>query len=157
MTPRAWNVACAQALPPRAAEALLLARQFDRDRDCDAAAAWLMATDRPDAAPAALARALRAQARRDRRAGGAHGPAWFASPSEWCDAFGQQGGDDPAELVAACQTLALRPGVVAAFAEREPASDTKVLAERDGCTRRRVQQCLAYRRGLEGQGQGVLL
>lgn len=151
MIPRA---ALIQALPPRAAEALLLARQFDRD--CDPAAAWLMAVERPSASPDALARGLRAQARRHRRAGGEHGPAWFAS-AEGCDAFKHQGGEDPADLLEAVQEVGRRPGLGQELALREAASDTGELARRERITLRRAQQVLAERRLAEQEGQGVLL
>lgn len=147
MTPRAL----ASALPPRAAAALQMAQQFDPS--CDAASALLAAHDHPTDSPERLARRIRAAARRDRRAGGAHGPARFAGLAN----LDQPGGDDPCALLEACQAVAGLVGVAEAMAQREPASDTRLLAERDGCTRRRVQQCNARRRRLEEEGQGVLL
>lgn len=151
MTPRE---ALEAALPPRAAAALELAQQFDRT--CDPACALLAAHDHPHDSIGRLALRIRAATRRERRAGGAHGPARFTR----LDGEDQQGDDpatDPATILEACQAVAARPGLAAALAERESASDTRLLAERDCCTRRRVQQCLAYRRGLEDGGQGVLL
>lgn len=149
MTPAAM----AAALPPTARQALALARVFDPQ--CDAAAAWLAAHDRPHATPDALARIIRATARRERRAGGAHGPAWLYSPPEALP--DQPGGDDPAALLEATQALAARSGIDAVLDEREPASDPRAIAQRDGITLRRAQQVLRLRRAVEMAGQGVLL
>lgn len=143
------------ALPPRAALALALARTFDPS--CDEGTALLAAHDLPNASPARLALRIRATTRREKRQGGAHGPARFDRLDGLAEVGQTAGGDDPAALLEACQGVAARPDLFAALAEREPASDTRLLAERDGCTRRRIQQCQAYRRGLEEQGQGVLL
>ncbi|CDW96342.1 MULTISPECIES: hypothetical protein [unclassified Thiomonas] len=140
------------ALPPRAAAALALARGFDRA--CDPAAAWLAARERPTATPDQLARALRAEARRDRRAGGAHGPAAFHQLPEGFDAVG---GDDPADLVGADQEVGQRVGLAAALAELEPASDSRRLAASCRVSQRRAQQVLAARRRALDAGQGVLL
>lgn len=152
MSPRAAMLA---ALPPRAAAALALAQQFDPS--CDAASACIAAHELPHASPTRLALSIRATTRREKRQGGAHGPARFDRLDGLAEVGQTAGGDDPAALLEACQGVAARPDLVDALAEREPASDTRLLAERDGCTRRRIQQCLADRRGLEGQGQGVLL
>ncbi len=141
------------ALPPLARQALALARLCDNS--CDAASAWLAAHDHPHATPDALARSIRAATRRARRAGGSHGPArFYGQPDTLPD---QPGGDDPAALLEAVQALSARPGLAAKMDEREPASDARALAERDRCTRRRVQQVLRLRRSAEAKGQGVLL
>lgn len=73
MTSRLLDQRMIAALSPRAAAALQLARKFDPS--VDPAAAWLQAATNPAASPERLAQSLRAQARRDRRLGGAHGPA----------------------------------------------------------------------------------
>jgi hypothetical protein len=139
-------------LPPRAAGALQLARQLDAT--CDPAAAWLLAAERPHATPDSLAAGLRAQARRDRRAGGAHGPAAFHQLPEGFDAVG---GDDPADLVGAYQEVGQRDGLALALAELEPASDPRRLAAICRVSQRRAQQVLAARRRAVDAGQGVLL
>lgn len=136
-----------------AALALALARTFDPS--CDEGTALLAAHDHPTDSPERLARRILSAARREKRQGGAHGPARFLGLND--HEHDLPGGDDPAEWLEAVQEVAARPDLFAALAEREPASDTRLLAERDGCTRRRIQQCQAYRRGLEEQGQGVLL
>ena len=141
------------ALPPRAALALALAQRFDTS--VDVGAAYLAAATHPTASPERLALYIRAAARRERRVGGAHGPARFLSFNDHEHEL--PGGDDPCAVLQAVQEVARRPGCAAALAARESASNTRLLAERDCCTRRRVQQCLAYRRGLEDGGQGVLL
>ncbi|MDD4887647.1 MAG: hypothetical protein PHO64_12115 [Thiomonas sp.] len=141
------------ALPPRAALALALAQASDPS--CDMASAWLAAAEHPEYGPERLAEIMRAAWRREKRQGGAHGPARFLSFND--HEHDLPGGDDPAVLLEVCQDIAARPGVAAALATREGASDTRVLAQRDGCTRRRIQQCLANRRRLEEEGQGVLL
>lgn len=143
------------ALPPRAAEALLLARQFDRD--CDPAAAWLMAVERPGASPDALARGLRAQARRHRRAGGEHGPARFASPEVDRAAFEQQGGDDPADLLEAVQevgqALAAPDAALRLWLADVREADTTALAAVFGVTQRRGQQIKARAAAAAESGQ----
>lgn len=150
MTPGAM----AAALPPLARQALSLACLCDPS--CDAAAAWLAWHDHPGADPDALARSMRATARRERRAGGAHGPArLYSQPDAMPDQ--PEGGGDPCALLEAMQALAARPGIDAVLDEREGVSNTRELAERDRCTRRRVQQALAERRAVEMAGQGTLL
>lgn len=138
------------ALSPRARAALALARRFDPA--CDEASAYLAAIANPDDSPAQLAARIRASARREKRAGGAHGPGKFTTLDD-LDQASEPGGDDPAEIAEAVQAVAARPGLAAALTEREPASDTRELAQRDHCTRRRVQQYLAARRRLEDGGQ----
>lgn len=156
MTPCDLDRRMRAVLPPLAAAALRLARQFDHS--VDPAAAWLAVHDRPAATPDTLARALRAQARRGRRQGGAHGPSCFSSLSD----LDQQGAgdEDPADLLAAAQDITRTrrgAGLDAALAEREPAADSLALAQREGITRRRAQQVLQARLHAEQQGQGVLL
>lgn len=143
------------ALPPVAARALLLARQFDHS--VDPGAAWIAHTTHPHATPGRLAGYLRSQARRNRRAGGAHGPSAFASIDD--DDAPLLAGDcsDPADTVAAAQQIvATRPGLAAALRQREGASDTAALAARDHVSRRRAQQALAARKRAEDAGQGDL-
>ncbi|MGE0071569.1 MAG: hypothetical protein AB7S55_00705 [Thiomonas sp.] len=143
------------ALPPRAALALALARL--RDPCVDEACAWLVAHDHPEDTIERLARRMRATARRDRRAGGAHGPAWFASPAEGCDALAQQGGEDPAALIEGCeeaQEQMQQAGIV--LHDPELASDTAALAQAYGRTRRRMQQVQAARAAAEAAGQAEL-
>lgn len=145
MTPRE---ALEAALPPRAAAALELAQQFDPT--CDPACALLAAYDHPDDSIGRLALRIRATTRREKRAGGAHGPSKFIELDGLAD---QPAGDAPCALLEAVQEVAARPDLAAALAEREGASDTRALAQRDGCTRRRVQQALALRRRVEDGGQ----
>lgn len=141
------------ALPPLARQALALARLCDNS--CDAASAWLAAHDHPHATPDALARSIRAATRRARRAGGSHGPArFYGQPDTLPD---QPEGGDPCALLEAMQALAARPGIDAVLDEREGVSNTREMAERDRCTRRRVQQALAERRAVEMAGQETLL
>jgi len=153
MTPRELEKSMQAALPMRAQQALLLARQFDRG--VDPAAAFIIVNDHPAATTAALALALRSQARRDRRAGGAHGPVRFSCVHCEFDAAGEE--EDPAELVAAAQELAKRPGLAAALSQQEPAYDARALARQEHITLRRAQQILQARLRAEECRQGVLL
>ncbi len=141
------------ALPQRAAQALAAARLFDTD--CDAAAAFIAAADHPDASVEELARFLRSQTRRERRAGGPHGPARFLQLDVLHDDL--DGDGDPALLVEAAEAVAACAGLQQALEEREPASDTRALSQRDGITQRRAQQVLAVRRETVAAGQMSLL
>jgi hypothetical protein len=145
--------AMTEALPPAAREALLLARELDKE--CDEAAAWLALTDFPIAKPEFLARYMRAQARRERRQGGAHGPARFIHAEEQQE-LGHGWSDDPADLIEAFQEVASRAGLEQALAELEPTLSSAAMAKKCRITRRRAQQLLAERAALEGR-QGVLL
>lgn len=139
------------ALPPVAAQALLLARQFDHS--VDPAAVWIAHTTHPHAAPGRLAGYLRAQARRNRRAGGPHGPSSFTNIDDALDLGLSAPSDDPADLIEAAQQVGCRPGLAAALAERAPANDSRMLAQREHITRRRAQQVIAQQAAVEAAGQ----
>ncbi len=135
----------AAALPPRAAIALALARGHDRSCDADAADAWIAHATHPHATADRLSGYLRSQSRRNRRAGGAHGPARFTSIDDALDLGLTAPSDDPADLIEAAQQVGCRPGLAAALSEREGAADARALAQREGITLRRAQQILRAR------------
>ena len=146
MNPRTLDAAMRAALPPVAAAALQLARQFDPT--VDPAAAWLAAVCNPTASPSHLALILRAQARRDRRLGGAHGPGRATSLT------GSAGEDlnipAPQHEDQECDDAER------AAAELWARADTAVLAVHSHCTRRRAQQIRARALSAIAQGQMAL-
>jgi len=141
------------ALPQAARTALLLAQQHDRS--VDPAAAWIAHATHTTSSPTRISGYLRAQARRDRRAGGAHGPSSFTNIDDALDLdLGLTApSDDPADLLEAAQQVGYQPGLAAALAERAPANDSRHLAQREHITRRRAQQLLAQQAAVLAAGQ----
>ena len=130
-----------EALPPRALQALMLARAFAPG--CDAADAWLKWASCPMDSVGRLAASLRSDDRRARRDGGAHGPARFVPlPVDF-----EVGTDlgDPLLILQAVETASAIPGIED---EIKPAAhlNARRYAGLWGVGLRRAQQILRGRR-----------
>ena len=131
------------ALSTVAVDALRLAVAVDPSATNEFGAAWLAQHDYPTVDPERLAKILRSQLRRDRRHGGAHGPAHFAPLSK--DVGSCVNLDDPLLHLIAFETIAGMAGVKEAI---EPAQQLVAAscASNWGVSIRRAQQILRKRR-----------